>query len=87
MREDKARIDCSTFQKQESMIKDITAKINQARGVLEKARFAEELQKEINVLLSCQDYDDKGLDCNNCHFIANLHKKTANLIIKTRKLA
>ena len=39
MREDKARIDCSTFQKQESMIKDITAKINQARGVLRESKI------------------------------------------------
>ena len=73
---------CPTFQKQESVIEDITDKINQAKGVLEKARFAEELQKEVEVLLSCPDYDKEKLDCENCHFIANLRKKTAGLIIK-----
>ncbi len=79
-------ISCKTFQKQELVIKDITDKINQAKGVQEKARFAEELQREVDVLLSCPDYDGKSLDCKNCHFITNLRKKTANLIIKAKKL-
>jgi len=86
-KEEVPKIDCPTFQKQESVIKDITDKINQAKGVQEKAGFAEELEKEVDVLLSCPDYDDKSLDCKNCHFIANLRKKTANLIIKAKKLA
>jgi hypothetical protein len=84
--ENKSKISCPTFQKQESVIKDITDKINQAKGVLEKAKFAEELQKEADVLLSCPDYDGKRLDCKNCHFISNLRKKTSNLIIKAKKL-
>jgi hypothetical protein len=87
MKENKERINCLAFQKLDSLIKDITNKINQAKGVLEKARFAEELQKEVEVLLSCPDYDSKSLDCKNCHFIANLRKKTANLIIKAKKLS
>ena len=87
MRKKEARINCQIFQKQESVIKDITDKINQAKGVQEKAEFAEELQKEANVLLSCLDYDPKKLDCKNCHFITNARKQTANLIIKAKKLA
>ena len=86
MKENKEKINCLTFQKQESVIKNITNKTNQAKGVLEKARFAEELQREVEVLLSCPDYDGRSLDCKNCHFIANLRKKTANLIIKAKKL-
>jgi hypothetical protein len=68
------------------VIKDITDKINQAKGVLERGRFAEELQKEAEVLLYCPDYDGKSLDCKNCHFISNLRKRTSNLIIKAKKL-
>lgn len=86
MDENKSKIGCPIFQKQESVIKDITVKINQAKGVLEKAEFAEELQKKAEVLLSCRDYDDKRLDCKNCHFITNLRKKTSNLIIKAKKI-
>ena len=82
-----AKMSCPVFQKQESVIKDITNKINTIRGVTEKAVFAEELRKEVDVLLSCQDYKDTSLDCKNCRFIANLRKKTADLIIKAKKLA
>lgn len=85
-RED-TKMNCPAFQKQESVIKDITAKINKAKGVQEKAIFAEELQKAVSVLLSCSDYDEKSLDCKNCRFIANVRKKTADLIIKAKRLA
>lgn len=86
MHKEGAKINCVTFQKQEKVIKDITDKINMAKGVREKAIFAEELQKEVDMLLTCPDYDDKKLDCKNCRFIANLRKKTAGLIIKAKKL-
>ena len=82
-----AKINCSVFQKQEPVIADITAKINDAKDVLEKADFAEELQEEVDVLLSCPDYNEKSKDCSNCRFIANLRKKTADLVIKAKKLA
>ncbi|NQS88932.1 hypothetical protein HQ584_03985 [Patescibacteria group bacterium] len=87
MEEAKDKISCPTFQKQESLIENITGKINNVAEVQEKARHAEELQKEADVLLSCQEYSDKSLDCKNCHFIANLRSKTAGLIIKAKKLA
>lgn len=86
MHKEGAKINCVTFQEQEKVIKDITDKINMAKGVREKATFAEELQKEADVLLTCPDYDGKKLDCRNCRFIANLRKKTAGLIIKAKKL-
>ena len=82
-----AKINCQTFQKQEPAIEDITAKINNAKDVLEKAEFAEKLQEEVDVLLSCPDYDEKSADCSNCRFIANVRKKTADLVIKAKKLA
>ena len=69
------------------VIEQVTDKINKVKGVQEKAILAEELQKEVNVLLSCPEYNDKNIDCKNCHFIAGLRNKTAGLIIKTKKLA
>ena len=87
MSKEDAKINCQTFQKQEPLIKEITAKINGAKGVLEKAEFAEELQKEVNVLLSCPDYNEESTDCSNCRFIANVRKKTTDLVIKAKKLA
>jgi len=87
MHKEEPKISCPTFQRQEPVIKEITDKINKSKGVQEKAKFAEELQKEVDVLLSCPDRDSEKTDCTNCHFIANLRKKTADLIIKAKKLA
>jgi hypothetical protein len=79
-------MNCPTFQKQEDVIKNLTDRINRAEGVSEKAGIAEEMQKEVAVLLSCLEYDEEKADCGNCRFIANLREKTARLIIRTRKL-
>ncbi len=87
MSKEDAKINCSTFQKQELMSKEISAKINNAKDVLEKAELAKKLQEEVDVLLSCPDYDEKSTDCNNCRLIANLRTKTAGLVIKAEKLA
>ena len=86
MHKEEAKINCQIFQKQEIAIKDLTDKINAAKQVQEKAKFAEELQKEVNVLLFCSDFEKESLDCKNCHFIANLRKRTVDLIIKAKKL-
>jgi hypothetical protein len=77
---------CPTFLKQEAVIKDLAYRINRAQGVSEKAGIAEEMQKEVAVLLSCLDYDEKKEECGNCRLIANVREKTAGLIIRTRKL-
>ena len=86
MPKEDAKISCRTFQKQELAIKDIIDKINSAKDVLGKAEFAEKLQEEVNVLLSCQDCNENNEDCKNCHFIASVRKKTAGLIIKAKRL-
>ena len=86
MQKEEPEINCPTFRMQEFAIKDITDKINRATGVEEKARFSEELQKEINVLLSCADYNKEKLDCKNCRFISSIRKKTADIIIKAKGL-
>ncbi len=87
MDKDNPKINCPISQKQEPIIKELTDNINNAKGVQEKARVSEELKKETDVLLNCQDYDEKRLDCSSCRFIANLRKRTVDLIIKAKKLA
>ncbi len=87
MHKEDAKISCQVFQKQEAIIKDITSKINAIKGVAEKAVFAEALRKEADVLLACQDNKETSLDCKNCRFIAVLRKKTADIIVKAKKLA
>jgi len=82
-----AKINCSTFQKQEPVIQDIVEKINNVKEVQKKAELAEEMQKEVEVLFSCTDFDENNIDCGNCRFIANLRKKTTELIMKAKRLA
>ncbi|MFH1691793.1 MAG: hypothetical protein ABIC68_04405 [Candidatus Omnitrophota bacterium] len=81
-----AKINCEIFQRQKPVIKDIIDKINQAKRAQEKAGFAEDLRKEVDMLLFCHDFKRENLDCESCHFIASLQKKTAGLIIKVKKL-
>ena len=73
------------FQKQEQIIKDITDKINQAKSIQEKAKFAEELKRVSEKFLTGQQ-DSESLLGKSHRFIANLRKKTADLIIKAKKL-
>lgn len=86
MKKSLAPMDCPTFQKQEAVIKNLADRINMAEGMSEKAGIAEEMRKEVAVLLSCLEYDEEKGDCGNCRFIANLRETTARLIIKARKL-
>jgi len=80
-------IQCPIFLKQEPGINKLTESINQAELVHEKAVFAQELQKEVQVLLECPDYKSDDVQCRNCHFLATVRKKTAEVIIMARKLA
>ncbi|MBS3905424.1 MAG: hypothetical protein KGZ49_00185 [Syntrophaceae bacterium] len=86
MEENKAKIGCPTFQKQELLIKYVTEGVNMAKNVQEKAEFYQRINEEVDVLLRCQDYDEARFDCKNCYFISNLRKKTSNLIIRAKIL-
>lgn len=87
MHREEPKINCLAFQRQEGIIRDLTDKINSAKTVQEKAKFAQDLQKEADVLLSCAGYKSESLDCESCHFIANLRKRATNIILKAKKLA
>jgi len=81
-----AKMPCSTFQKQELVIQDITAKINEATDVREKAELARKLREEVDTFCSCPDRDEEDSGCNICRIIANARVKTADLIIDAEKL-
>jgi hypothetical protein len=87
MKEDKPTISCPTFQTQEPVIERIIAKVNGAKDIAQKAELAGELHEEVEVLVSCPEYDEKSADCNKCRLIANVRDKTATLIMKTKRLA
>ena len=87
MDKEQNKISCQIFNKQEPAINQITDEINKARGVQEKARWAEELLKEVQLLLDCPNHDGAKLDCMNCRTICELRNRTANLVLKAGKLA
>jgi len=80
-------IQCPTYLKLEPEIQKLTESINQAGDVREKAALALELQKEVKVLLECPDYKSDGVECRNCHFLATVRKRVADVIILAQKLA
>ena len=85
--ENEPGVQCHIFLKQEPGINKLTESINQAEPVHEKAALAQELQKEVNVLLECPDYNRERADCRNCHFLATVRKRVADVVVLARKLA
>jgi len=86
MTESKPEINCPIFLKREWTIKELTRDINEAKAVSDKAERAEELKKQVELLLSCEKYDEKKEDCKNCKTISMLRKQTAELLIKMKGL-
>ena len=87
--EGKPGLDCpiGLFSRQEEEISRLTAEINRARSVSDKASPAQALIVAAEVLLACESYDENRLDCRLCHNVAALRQKTATLIIQARRLA
>lgn len=79
-------IQCPNFLKKEPDINKLTESINQAEDVYEKSALALELQKEVNVLLECRDYKRDGVQCRNCHFLATVRRRVAEVMILAEKL-
>ena len=68
------------------MNKRINKAINEAGEIGGKARLAERLIKEVDELINCKFFDEKKAECKICHYIADLRKKAANLILKAKEL-
>ena len=86
MAEPKPEINCPGFLKREWAIKELTRDINEAKAVSDKAERAERLKNEVEMLLSCEKYNEQKEDCKNCRVISTLRKQTAELLIKARGL-
>ena len=86
MAEPRPQINCPIFLKREWTIKQLTRDINEAKAVTEKAERAEHLKNEVEMLLSCEKYDQKNEDCKNCRIISTVRKETAELLIKAKGL-
>jgi len=86
MPEPRQEINCPIFLKREWTVKELTRDINEAKAVTEKAERAKHLKNEVEMLLSCEKYDEKKEECKNCRTISTLRKQTAELLIKAKGL-
>ncbi len=86
---DTKKIECpiDLFQPQEKKMQAIIQEINASKDINDKAAYANELQKEVDVLLECKSYDEKNLNCKGCQTIAGLRKNVVDIIFKTAKVA
>lgn len=75
-------IGCITFREQERILRDITDRINLAGGAQDRIRLAKNLNREVDVLVSCPAYDNETFDCRNCRFVSNLRRKTAAVFMR-----
>jgi len=80
-------IQCNIHQVNYTAMNVIKQKINHIETTSAKAKYAEELSDKIFGLMHCQQYDVQNQDCQYCHMIAFLNKKTAELIIKAKPLS
>lgn len=83
------KIECpiNLFQPQEKKMQSIIQEINTSKDINDKAAYAGELQKEVNVLLECKSYDEKNLNCKACQTVADLRQKAVEIVLKTAKVA
>ena len=86
MTEPRPEINCPIFLKREWTIKQLTRDINEAKAPSDKADRAERLKNEVEMLLSCEKYNEKSGDCKNCRIISTVRKETAELLIKMKGL-
>jgi len=84
---DTSAIHCKTHQDCYTTMNVIKQKINHGAFVGIKAKYAGELLDKVACLIDCPQYDDQKQDCKYCRLIADLHKKTAELIIKAKSLS
>lgn len=84
---DTSMIQCSIHQDSFTAMNVIKQKINHGASVGIKAKHAEELLDKAACLIDCPQYDDQKQDCIYCRMIADLHIKTAALIIKAKNLS
>ena len=84
---DISAIHCNSYEETYTAMNLVKLKINNATSVLAKAEYAEELWDMVNCLIKCPRYTNQKQDCTNCRMIANLHKKSAELIIKAKSLS
>lgn len=85
-RQTSIRCPIGLFPRQEEEIARLTREINQAQTAAEKAPWAQTLIETVDVLLACEQYDERSIDCRLCRDFSELRRKTAALVVKAGRL-
>lgn len=81
------KINCPSFTKKYNQILDNKHKVNRSVRGIEKAIYAEDFEKGIKNLLDCGDYNPLQMDCLNCRVVANIQKKSAEIMLQMKATA
>jgi hypothetical protein len=86
--EKRGRICCRAglFHRQEARVSQLTEAINRAATAGEKAKAAEGIVEEVDVLLGCDEYDEGSVDCRLCRSLSGLRRQTGRLVVKAGRL-
>jgi len=82
-----SKIQCDIHQENFAAMDVIKQQINHESSVDKKAKYAETLLERVACLIDCPKYNDQESDCEYCHVFAALNKRTAELIIKAKRLS
>ena len=82
-----SKIQCNICQSHYSAMDVIKQNINHVKSIGSKAVYAEELYSQAKGLIECQKYECQKKECADCLLIAILNIKTADLVIKAKRLS
>ena len=72
---------CAKYLDQERILESLTDAINATGDIEEKASRAQDMITSVEILLSCEDYDEDDPKCKQCHMISNIRKQTSQIIL------
>lgn len=78
-------ITCPKFVTKEKALKELTSEINNEKDLTGKAVCAKKLINEVEPLLSCEERDEKKIDCKNCCIVSHLRMKAVDIILNMRQ--
>jgi ribosomal protein L29 len=80
-------INCPDFSEYDEKIKVLTIVIESREISAKKVDEAQELLKITDLLLFCPKYNEEKEECENCHFVLNLRREIARIIINANRVS
>ena len=78
-------IKCSIFRDTETVLKKITAKIEESNNAKERQYYAQDILLELETLLSCSNYEARNYGCIRCRSILHNYLKKYETLSKVKE--